>query len=405
VIDGVYTIPLIADLCLDDFEPACAAAGKPLFASAPAGRMNGAVSKGAMSNGAVSHRAVSEVVVRATATAAKEKRACQARFVCGPENRLLAEAVDSLLQRSPSPYNPLVLCGPPGTGKSHVARGIARHWRSIDRDVLYTSGADFARGFAAALENETIAGWRSRNRDTSLFILEDLSQLSGKGPALSELLFTLDAVLQQQGQALLTTCLPPRHIAGIPAALAARLVGGLVLQLSPPGPAARLALIEQFARLCGLDLSPGPARLLAEGLAVTPPELFGAITEISVQCKIDGEPITTDRVRAFLAASRSNGAVRPTIRSIARLSAKYFGLKPGQLTSSTRRRAVVQARNVAIYLARQLSGNSLEQLGAYFGGRDHTTILHGYRTIESRSRTDPTIRQALTELRRLLAHG
>jgi chromosomal replication initiator protein len=315
----------------------------------------------------------------------------------------LAEAVDSLLHHFPSPYNPLVLCGSPGTGKSHVARGIARYWRSQDRDVLYTTGADFARGFASALEKETIAGWRSRHRDTSLFVLEDLTQLSGKAAATSELLFTLDSVMQQQGQVILTTRLPPQHIGGMPPALAGRLLGGLVVQFSPPGPAARLALTVQFAHLCDIDLPLNVARLLADGLAVTPPELFGAITELSVQCKIDGEPITTERVRAFLAVSRGAGAVRPTIRSIAALSAKYFRLKPSELTSSTRRRAVVQARNVAIYLARQISGNSLEQLGAYFGGRDHTTILHGYRTIEARSQSDPTIRQALADLRRMLA--
>jgi chromosomal replication initiator protein len=388
VIDGVLTIPLIADLCLDDFERDCAPASKASANSAAATRTNGAAKLGATG-----------------AAPFKEKRACQAGFVCGPENRLLAEAVDALLHRTPSPYNPLVLCGPPGTGKSHIARGIARHWRSIDRDVLYTSGADFARGFALALEKEIIAGWRSRHRDTSLFILEDLGQLSGKGPALRELRYTLDAVQAQQGQVVLTTCLHPRHIAGIPPELAARLIGGLVLQLSPPGPAARRALVEQFAQLSSIDLPASASRLLADGLAATPPELMGAITELSIQCRIDGEPITNDRVRAYLAASRCAAAVRPTIHSIARLSAKYFGLKPSELTSSTRRRAVVQARNVAIYLAREVSGNSLAQLGAYFGGRDHTTILHGYRTIASRCRTDPTIRQALLELRRLLANG
>ena len=385
--DGVLTIPLIADVCLDDFEPDCAPVTQAKAASV-ADRTNGAAS-----------------TAGAGSMAFKEKRACQASFVCGPENRLLAEAVESLLHRSPSPYNPLVLCGPPGTGKSHIARGIARHWRSQDRDVLFTNGAEFARSFAAALEKETIAGWRSRHRDTALFILEDLTQLSRKAPALCELLYTLDAVQKQQGQVIVTTILPPRHVADMPPALAARLMGGLVLQLSPPGPAARLALLEQFAGLRGIDFSAGALRQLANGLAQTPAELMGALTELSVQCKIDGEPVTGTRVRAFLAASRTATRVRPTIRSIARLSAKYFGLKPGELTSSTRRRAVVQARNVAIFLARQISGNSLEQLGAYFGGRDHTTILHGYRTIESRSRTDPALRQAVLELRRQLANG
>ncbi len=144
------------------------------------------------------------------------------------------------------------------------------------------------------------------------------------------------------------------------------------------------------------------AQLLADGLAATAPELFGAVTELAVQCNLDCEPITVDRVRAFLADRR--GVLRPSVRSIAALSAKYFNLKLSELTSPTRRRAVVQARNIAIYLARQLAGKSLEQLGDYFGGRDHTTILHGYRTIETRSRTDPTVRRALSELRKMLAH-
>lgn len=389
MIDGVLTIPLIADLCLDDFEPACAPDG------AQRGRPHAAhTTNGDGSSLLAPSRGVPAVVVRHQTT-----------YLAGPENRLLAEAVDSLLHESPSPYNPLVIWGPPGMGKSHVARGIARHWRLQDRSTVYWRGADFARGLATAVENETTAAWRAEQRKTSLFVLEELTQLSGKRAAMNELLQIIDAVQRRQGQVVLTSRLSPERLPNVPAALAARLVGGLVLQISPPSAAVRLALVQRFADVRGVALPPAAARLLADGLAVTAPELFGAVTELAVQCSIDGEPITPHRVRTFLADSRRAGSVQPTVRSIAKLSAKYFGLKVAELTSPTRRRAVVQARNVAIYLARQLAGKSLEQLGNYFGGRDHTTILHGFRTIESRSRTDPTVRQALSELRKMLAHG
>jgi chromosomal replication initiator protein len=386
VADGVLTLPLFADLDLDDFEGICARNGD--------WRPQPYASNGVHGNGS-SHRNQNG----ATSTGAVR----QASFLAGPENETLVEVVPSLLHESPSPYNPLVLWGTPGTGKSHIARGIVHHWRSQNRHVVYTSGADFARALADAVEGKSTAVWSGQQRDTSLFVLEEVAQLAGKRAALVELLHTIDAVQGRQGQVVLTSRLAPDRLPSMPAALAARLVGGLVLQLLPPSAAVRLALVERFAEARGVALPPAAAQSLAEGLAGTAPELFGALAELSLQCTVDGDPITPERVRAFLADRR--GVLRPTVRSIATLSAKYFNLKLGELTSPTRRRAVVQARNVAIYLARQLSGKSLEQLGDYFGGRDHTTILHGYRTIEARTRTDPTVRQALSELRKMIAHG
>ncbi|MEX2142791.1 MAG: DnaA/Hda family protein [Pirellulales bacterium] len=387
MVDGVFTLPLISDLCLEDFEPACAQNGDTRALPHAAQRVNGDGSSHSNSTGV------------AAVVAGRH----QANYLAGPENRTLVEAVDSLLRESPSPYNPLVLWGPPGTGKSHIALGIARHWRSHDRHVIYTRGADFARGLASAVETKTTAGWSAQQRDTSLFVLEEIAQLVGKRAALNELLHTIDTVQGRQGQVVLTSRLSPERLPGMPAALAARLVGGLVVQLSPPSGAVRLALVQRFAEVRGVSIPAAAARSLADGLAVTAPELFGAVTELSVQCAMDGDPINPERVRAFLADRR--GALRPTVRSISVLSAKYFNLKLAELTSPTRRRAVVQARNVAIYLARQLAGKSLQQLGDYFGGRDHTTILHGYRMIEARSRTDPTVRQALSELTKMIAHG
>ncbi len=386
--DGVFTIPLFAQLSLEEFEPAVAS--------------NGNATKGTSGYASPRRQENSAGLVSIAASVADDL-ADKNSFVVGPENRALAEAVKSLLHESQSPFNPLVLWGPPGSGKSHVAGGIAQNWRNQNRHVVYTSGADYARGLAAAIENRTTTQWRAQQRSAALFVLEEISQLAGKQAALAELLHTLDAVCGRQGQMVVTSRLPLDRLPAMPEALIARLVGGLVLQMALPGAAARHALVERYAAMRGMHLPALVVRLLADGLAVTPLELLGAVTELSVQSELAGEAITPERVRAFLAERR--GVVRPSVRNIASLSAKYFGLKLGELTSPTRRRAVVQARNVAIYLSRQLAGKTLEQLGKFFGGRDHTTILHGYRKIESRSRTDPEVRQALSDLRKMLAHG
>jgi chromosomal replication initiator protein len=380
VVDGVITIPLFAVVCVDD-SLATGAGGREQWDCAGDGER------------------------RLPSGSTVASKAPKVGFLAGAENRLLVEAVNSLLHEATSPYNPLLLCGPPGCGKSHIAGGIAGRWRDEDRHVVYVNGADFARSFAAAVETRSTAAWRSRHRDVSLFVLEDLTQLAGKQAALDELLQTIDALLRDASQIVLTSRLAPKHIPGMSEALAARLTGGLFLQVAPPGAAARLALVQQFAAHGGISLPESAARTLAEGLAATAPELSSALTEIHLESQLDSEPISVERVRRFIGGGARAGAVRPTVRSIAALSAKYFGLKVSELVSPTRRRAVVQARNVAIYLARHLAGNSLEQLGRYFGGRDHTTILHGYRTIETRARTDPSVRQALHELRQMLAHG
>jgi chromosomal replication initiator protein len=399
VTDGVFTIPLFADICLEDFEPA----GAPISTARPdRDTLSHAPN---VANGHAHHAADRAVRLPLVSHSrdSREPSRHEDCFIAGPENRLLAEAVRSLLEEEFSPYNPLLLCGPPGTGKSHIARGLERSWRQRDRDAILTNGADFARDLAAAIENETIVGWRARQRDTSLFILEEVNQSAGKRAAVHELVHIIDTVQARQGQIVLTSRLPPERMSGLPPLLAGRLVGGLVVHLALPGPAARLALIERFAALRRVALPKASATHLAESLQVTPPELFGAVTELAVEAAADGEPIRPERVRAFLAARR--GIVRPTLRSITALAAKYFGLKVVDLTSPTRRRAVVRARNTAVYLARQLTDKSLEEIGRHFGGRDHTTVLHGFRMIEKQTSSDPDTRQAVAELRRMLAHG
>jgi chromosomal replication initiator protein len=184
-------------------------------------------------------------------------------------------------------------------------------------------------------------------------------------------------------------------------ALRSRLSAGLIVSLVPPAAAARLALIERFASLRRIALPTAAARTLADGLSATAPELSGALAELQLQADFDQSSIDVSGVRRFLADRQLQ--LRPSLRTIASRAAKYFGLRMSDLKSSSRRRAVVQARGVAIYLARQLTDKSLKQIGDYFGGRDHTTVLHSVHSTESRLRSDPTSRRAAAEIRKLIA--
>jgi chromosomal replication initiator protein len=387
IVDGaalaneVFTIPLTVDLSDEIFTPLDAAPAPVVPAHTAAATKTKAV-RSVNGNGKAYARTFP--------------------FFAGPEHRLLSQAVTSVLEDTPSPYNPLVIYGPPGTGKTHIARGIARRWATEGRGrVVVATAGDFARSFAAALEENEITTWRSRVRAASLLVVEDVNQLVAKQSATTELLHTFDALHSHGCQVVLTSRLPLEGIADLPHSLESRLRGGLLVSMPHPTVSTRLAILEHFAQAQGYDLPNAAARILADGLKATAPELFGALAELSAQQDADGQPITAESARR--AVLRHRGRLQPSLKTITALAAKYFGISVAEMTSPTRRRAVVQARNIAIYLGREVIGKTLDQLGQYFGGRDHTTVLHGYRTIDARQRTDPAVRRALEDLRRMLA--
>jgi chromosomal replication initiator protein len=335
-------------------------------------------------------------------------------FIAGPENRLAAVAVASLLDEQPSQFNPLVIYGPSGTGKTHLAYGLAQCWSARlsparreganqAGDVVYLPAIDFANDLTAAIDRETTGDFRARFRGASLLVIEDLTQLATRRPAQQELLHTLDAVVDRGGQVVATSRVGPAKISGFAPELCSRLTGGLAVPLLPPSSATRQALIQRLAASRGIALPAAAVRILADGVEGTAPELLGALLELHVQAELDGEPIDAARVRRWLAGRQSR--LQPSLRTIARMSAKYFGLRVADLTSPSRRRSVVRARSVAMYLARQITSKSLGQLGIHFGGRDHTTVLHNYRNVAARVCSDPAIRRAVADIRKLLAQA
>jgi chromosomal replication initiator protein len=348
-------------------------------------------------------------------------------FIAGAENRLVAVAIESLLQEQPSRYNPLVILGSPGTGKTHLARGLAECWavrHSLPAtSVVYFTASDFAQDLDAAIGEEKAPLFRSRVREASLLVIENLTQLQTRRVAQQELIQSIDAVFDQGGQIVVTAHMPPERISRLSPDLCSRLSAGLTVPLVAPAAATRLALVERLAKLRSIPIAAYAARVLADGLNGTVPELLGALLELDVhsQFTLDSDiahntdspagntleigvrTIDARAVRKWLADRRLR--LQPSLREIAKLAARYFGLRVAELLSPSRRRAVVQARAIAMYLGRQLTAKSLEQLGKHFGGRDHTTVLHSYRSIETRLRSDPTTRRAVSDIRKALAHA
>jgi chromosomal replication initiator protein len=322
--------------------------------------------------------------------------------VAGPENRLAALALQPFLDRVPTYASPLVLYGPHGTGKSHLARGLADWWieRYPDQRVRWLPASDLAREHAAALTGDRLDAWRRELGQLDLFVLEDIGQIAGKRPAQHELVQLLDALAERDALVVVTARTLPTHWNVLLPALRSRLSAGLVVPLSLPAPATRRAVLERVASARRLSLSKRTINCLADGLNAGVPTLVSAILELELRSATEGRVLDTKRVRE-LVTQRGNAQI-PSLRDIASSTARYFGLTVAELKGPARRQPVVAGRRVAMYLARQLAGKSFGEIGAYLGGRDHTTVLYGCRRAESLVRSDRATRQAVAELKRML---
>ena len=321
-------------------------------------------------------------------------------FFSGPENRLVESALSSVLAEGPEIYNPLVLHGPSGTGKSHLVRGLIGQWKQQNsrRRAVYATAVDFSRELKDAIDTNAVDEFRRRYRRAALLVLEDIGELRRRKTAQEEILTTIDALLAADRQIVVTTSVHPAQETEFVPALRGRLVSGLTVPVAPPSRATRYEILGSLGDIQKISLVDPVLRILAEGIEGTFSELDGALTQLAVTARHNGHTIDAATARHFVAQRRSSR--QPSLRDIAVATARFFSLKLSDLQSSSRRRAVVTARGVAMFLARHLTQQSLEQIGCYLGGRDHTTVLHGCRKTESLLKTDPAIREAVEQLRR-----
>ncbi|MCH8922000.1 MAG: ATP-binding protein [Planctomycetes bacterium] len=318
-------------------------------------------------------------------------------FFAGKENRLAAVAVHSIFAQRNCSFNPLVLCGPSGIGKTHLIRALLRHWKQARKRsrVVYQTGIEFARQYADAIETQSLDEVRRRNHRADLFALDDLGQLLNKPRVQEELVRTLDAVIGLGGQALVTLSDDPARMPKIMPSLRSRLRGGLIVPLAKPGSQTRRTILHWLAAERKIDLSADAAGLLAEWINGTVATLSGALMALHAGGAED-ELIDAARCQKYL--RRITKKQLPTLRAIATATARRFSLKLTDLRGPRRMRTIATARGVAMYLSRRLTDNSLQQVGEYFGRRDHTTVLHNFRKTQRLLQTDGSIRLAVEEL-------
>jgi chromosomal replication initiator protein len=325
-----------------------------------------------------------------------------ADWVTLPENRAARLAVGQVAEavsagRAGRLLNPLFLHGPPGTGKSHLAAALVEQ---VTRQAPGTAVAVLGAGdFEGPERTPDDSGELASARKVDLLVVEDVQHLPSR--VVEAFVSLVDRGLARGQQQVFTATAGPALLAHLPARLASRLAGGLVVGLATLAPQSRLAFLQERARQRGLDVEGEALAWLAEHLPGSARPLDGALARLETLARLGGRPPSVDEVAGAFSAEAEAG--RPTVERIAQRVSRYFRVEPRQLQSRARSRGTLLPRQVGMYLARQLTGLSLGQIGAYFGGRDHSTVLHACRKVEQALAVDVPLGQAVRQLHADLA--
>jgi len=324
-------------------------------------------------------------------------------YVAGNENRLAAAAIESFLGGSPTTYSPLVLTGPSGVGKSHLAQGLLRQWRRFRPHALgvLSTWHDFNKAFAAAVCSDQLVKFRTNHRTVQLLVIEDFFSPRLESAVEREFLHTLDALQAAAAVAVVTSRLTLGEMSHLSPSLKSRLTGGLALSLVPPGRVSRQEILRQLAVARGLKLNEESCTILGNRLTGTVPQMATALLNLEPTIRSAPPHEQSEITRRFTRHSPAHQ--QTTTRQIVNITAKYFSLKSSDIKSSSRKRTVVLARGVAIFLTRKITDTSFQQIGKYLSGRDHSTVLYNYHKIERLLMTDTALRATVAQIERILS--
>ena len=330
-------------------------------------------------------------------------------FIVGKPNELAHAAARRVAEACAGPvhtvpFNPLFLYGGVGLGKTHLMHAIAWHVRmnAPRRKVIYMSAEKFMYQFIRALRFRSTMDFKDQFRSVDLLMIDDVQFISGKESTQEEFFHTFNALVDQNRQIVISADKSPSSLEGLEERMRSRLGWGLVADIHPTTYELRLGILQSKAEQSGLRLPQKLMEFLAHKIVSNVRELEGALNRITAQMQLIGRDITLESAQELLHDLLHANERRVTIDEIQKRVAEHFTIKMAEMTSSRRARIVARPRQVAMYLAKQLTSRSLPEIGRKFGGRDHTTVMHAVKKIEELTAIDPALAEDVELLRRML---
>jgi chromosomal replication initiator protein len=326
------------------------------------------------------------------------------QFVIGDSNRLAHAAALTVAEMPGGAYNPLFLCGPPGVGKTHLLSSIANLVTQHDPSlrVRLTTGEAFTNAFVGAIAHGDTDVFKTRFRDIDVLLVDDVQFLQHKTRTEEEFFHTFNALYDGGRQLVLTSDRPPADLQALEDRLRERFQSGLVADISPPDMGMRMAILRKRAQHDGIALpDERPLELIAERVQTNVRALEGALIRVVAYSSLTGRALSSELTAEVLAGLYPQPTRAQPTRTIADVQAAtcaHFGITRAELLSAQRSARLAWPRQLAMYLARQLTGESLPAIGREFGGRDHTTVMHACKRAGKRVAEEPAARDAVEKL-------
>ena len=305
-------------------------------------------------------------------------------FVVGPCNRFGHAASMGAGESPGKNYNPFFLHGRVGVGKTHLLQAVC--FTILERHdqfrILYLSCETFVNHFISALENGDLTAFRNKYRNVDVLVVDDIHLLANKERTQEEFFHTFNTLYNAGKQIVLSSDSPPKDIPTLQERLVSRFKWGMVTEIEPPCYETRMAIVKRKSRDRGHEVADDVAQLIAEHIDQNVRELEGAVTRLLGYSSLTGQPITIELAREALADIFQVCRGAPTMEGIISVVTEYFGVKLSDLQSKKRTKSIAFPRQVAMYLARKITRHSLEEIGGYFGGRDHSTVLYAVDRVQ-----------------------
>lgn len=321
-------------------------------------------------------------------------------FIIGPCNRMGHAACKAVSDHPGQAYNPLFIHGDVGLGKTHLLQAVchALFNRPEPLRVLYLTCETFTNHFFEAVERGLLHSFRYRYRHVDALVIDDIQFLAKRERSQEEFFHTFNTLYQSQKQIILTADTPPRDIPSLENRLISRFNSGLVLGLDPPCFETRMAIVRKKCLARSLNLSDDVIEWIANRVSSNIRELEGAIIKVQAFAEDRGGALDIETARLALGDDDGMPPPAPTMQDILELVVNHYKVRLADLQGKKRNRTIAVPRQICMYLGRELTALSLEEIGGYLGGRDHSTVIHAHRNIKHLAQRDPSTAKTLEGL-------
>jgi chromosomal replication initiator protein len=318
-------------------------------------------------------------------------------FIIGDSNQFAYTTSKSVAEKPGAIYNPLFLYGGVGLGKTHLIQAIGNHQIALGKKVIYTTFEQFMNKFTSHLRSQTMDRFREHFRECDVLIIDDIQFLSGKEQTQEEFFHTFNELHQAKKQIIITSDRQPNKIAGLVDRLRSRFEWGLMADIQPPGLETKIAIIKKKCEIDGINLNQDIINFIASNMGNNIREIEGAIIKLNAYSGLMNQELTLEFAHNVIKDQLAEKQTNITIDDIVDLVSKEMNIKLSDIKSKKRTQTVVKARRIAIYLARDLTPNSMPQIAVYFGMKDHTAVSHAMKKINEIIQTDENFKLILEE--------